>query len=302
MARSSKECGDGMFPFEGNCLIGKLECENPFIIPSKISDQIPPYPILLDGKQAQMVYSHELIKVWAHSIPPTLHAAVWNLSLFSFLWSCWLFRNEIVFNGIKWDSVQLFDLCILRLAWWCKGNWPVSSITVNDLASCPLSFKFLNCSSAKQSKIAWKPPSKGEVKFNTDGAVIGSFGEAGIGGCMRNDWSRCLVIFSKSVGVVDSTTAEILAIKEAISIFRISRWATKYKLQIETDSKLVEWFTNLHSIPSVFKQLILSCLELCKDLEWQISHIPRECNSCVDSLAKRGIHRLVDYCEVWQDP
>ncbi|KAK8598114.1 hypothetical protein V6N13_095505 [Hibiscus sabdariffa] len=50
------------------------------------------------------------------------------------------------------------------------------------------------------------------------------------------------------------------------------------------------------------QQLILSCLELCKDLEWQISHIPRECNSCADSLAKRGIRRMVDYCEVWQDP
>ncbi|KAK8715816.1 hypothetical protein V6N13_043142 [Hibiscus sabdariffa] len=82
---------------------------------------------------------------------------------------------------------------------------------------------------AKQSKIAWKPPSKGEVKFNTDGAI-------------------------------------------------------------ETDSKLVvEW------------QLILSRLKLCKDLEWQISHIPRECNSCADSLAKRGIRQPVDYCEVWQD-
>ncbi|KAK8631681.1 hypothetical protein V6N13_028463 [Hibiscus sabdariffa] len=228
-------------------------------------DQIPPYPIPLDGKQAQVVFLSEIMQLSSYC--ERGHERC--------LLELHMVKNETVFNGIKLDSAQLFSLCTLRLAWWCKGNWPTSSITVTDLASCPLYFKFLNCSIAKQSKIAWKPPSKGEVKFNTDGAVNGSFGEAGIDRCMRNEWSCCLVIFSKSVGVVDSTTAEILAIKEAISIFNLSRWTINYKLQVETDSKLaVEWLTNPHSTPSVFKQLILSCLELCKDLERQISHIP----------------------------
>ncbi|KAL4290342.1 hypothetical protein GQ457_14G016850 [Hibiscus cannabinus] len=34
-----------------------------------------------------------------------------------------LFRNEVVFKKISIDSNQLFDICLLRLSWWCSANW-----------------------------------------------------------------------------------------------------------------------------------------------------------------------------------
>ncbi|KAK8693906.1 hypothetical protein V6N13_071473 [Hibiscus sabdariffa] len=94
----------------------------------------------------------------------------------------------------------------------------------------------------------------GELKFNFDGAVNGSFGEAGIGGCLRNGSAKLLLAFSKSVGRVNITTAEILSLLEAVKLY-------------------------------------------CFD--WEISRIPRECNSLADNLVKTDITPSLDYVEEW---
>ncbi|KAL4318982.1 hypothetical protein GQ457_18G008170 [Hibiscus cannabinus] len=152
------------------------------------------------------------------------------------------------------------------------------------------------------TKSDWNPPDSGELKFNTDGVVSGSFGEAGIGGCLLNNNARCLITFSKSAGLTDATSAEILAIKEACSLFVISLWAKKYKLLIETDSKLaVDWMMNPHLCPAVFKPLVLSCLDICKNIEWRVKHVPREGNHLADKLAIKGIGRAATLCNITQE-
>ncbi|KAK9037857.1 hypothetical protein V6N11_022756 [Hibiscus sabdariffa] len=78
-------------------------------------------------------------------------------------------------------------------------------------------------------EITWIPFKFGELKFNIDGTVNGSFGKAGIGGYLRNENSRCLVTFSKNVGYADLTTDEIVTILKAVLIFKKS----KFKHQTE---------------------------------------------------------------------
>ncbi|KAL4311451.1 hypothetical protein GQ457_01G029990 [Hibiscus cannabinus] len=181
-----------------------------------------------------------------------------------------------------------------------KAYDTVDCLSVNDLIGNPINFHF------KQrqlwvTKSDWNPPDSGELKFNTDGAVSGSFGEAGIGGCLCNNNARCLITFSKSVGLTDATYTEILAIKEACSLFVISMWAKKYKLIIETDSKLAVDWMNPHLCPTVFKPLVLSCLDICKNIEWRVKHVPREGNHLADKLAKKGIGRAAALCNITQD-
>ncbi|KAK8513864.1 hypothetical protein V6N12_037232 [Hibiscus sabdariffa] len=115
--------------------------------------------------------------------------------------------------------------------------------------------------------IAWCPPAGGELKFNFDGATVGSFGQYGIG-------------------------AKILAFHEACLIYRKTSWAKDFKVIFKIDSSLVaDWLMNPQRCPLTFKPLIASCLEVCKGLEWKISHVSRTCNTFGDILAKKGISR-----------
>ncbi|XVE86722.1 hypothetical protein DITRI_Ditri18aG0056600 [Diplodiscus trichospermus] len=51
---------------------------------------------------------------------------------FTVLWSLWLYRNEIVFKGRHLDPLKLIDTIKVRLAYWCKGNWPSLVASVDD--------------------------------------------------------------------------------------------------------------------------------------------------------------------------
>ncbi|KAK8595983.1 hypothetical protein V6N12_064487 [Hibiscus sabdariffa] len=48
-------------------------------------------------------------------------------------------------------------------------------------------------------KDAWCASTMGSFKFNTDGAVVGSFGPTGISGVLRNHKGEVLVEFSRSI-------------------------------------------------------------------------------------------------------
>ncbi|KAK8568841.1 hypothetical protein V6N12_007379 [Hibiscus sabdariffa] len=133
------------------------------------------------------------------------------------MWTCWLFRNAIVFRGLKADGSQVFDLCIQRLSCWCNVKWPDSGILINGLINCPYHFADVMVKQVITPNIAWCPTADGELKFNFDGATTGSYGQAGIGGCLRDVLSKCLLTFSKYVGIVDCTSAEILAFRKLFS-------------------------------------------------------------------------------------
>ncbi|XVF77486.1 hypothetical protein PTKIN_Ptkin14bG0048100 [Pterospermum kingtungense] len=103
--------------------------------------------------------------------------------------------------------------------------------------------------------------------------VRGQPGAAGIGGLLRDNNSKILLKFSKSVGIADSNLAELMAIKEAFELFIGSRWANDFRLAIESDSaNVVKWINNPHAIP------------------WRF----REENAEADALAKAGVERSVD--------
>ncbi|KAK8651215.1 hypothetical protein V6N13_140827 [Hibiscus sabdariffa] len=179
-------------------------------------------------------------------------------------------RNKVVFKGSKVDCGQLFDINILRLSHWCKASWPVVLMSISDLLSCPSNFALFGkiLSSKKQS--CWVPPSSGFLKFNTDGAVCGSF----------------------------DVVAELLAINEALVLFNSSKWYSHCYLIVECDSELVaKWLKVPSSAPSVFKPLIDSVLHNGDTLLWSITVTPRECNELADRLAKQGIARAKDYFE-----
>ncbi|KAK8564790.1 hypothetical protein V6N12_058372 [Hibiscus sabdariffa] len=99
-------------------------------------------------------------------------------------------------------------------------------------------------------------------------------------------------MFSKSIGVIDVTSAEILALKEACVLFSKSRWVQLFSLILETDCEsVVVWFNKPVSNPFAFKKLVEECIESCVGCSWSIRAVSREANCSADKLAKSGICR-----------
>ncbi|XVF07321.1 hypothetical protein REPUB_Repub06bG0128200 [Reevesia pubescens] len=62
----------------------------------------------------------------------------------------------------------------------------------------------------------WEAPPHRFLKFNVDGFVMGKLEPGGIGGVLRNEDGIMLLVFSKSVGIVDSNTSEFLRSKRPL--------------------------------------------------------------------------------------
>ncbi|XVF83470.1 hypothetical protein PTKIN_Ptkin16aG0489500 [Pterospermum kingtungense] len=114
---------------------------------------------------------------------------IWRLLFFTTVWSTWLFRNEVVFNGSKANFEKLIDDVRLKVAVWGKLKWPNLKDGTIDIA------RNLN---------VIKIP--GGVK---------SVRSVGIGGVLRDSDANVILCFSKAAGNIDSNLAELIAVKEA---------------------------------------------------------------------------------------
>ena len=65
--------------------------------------------------------------------------------------------------------------------------------------------------------MSWLSPPFGSLKFN--GASRGKPGLACIGGVLRNFKGEVVFVFSKHVGIKDSSEAKVLVILEALRIY-----------------------------------------------------------------------------------
>ncbi|GMI78516.1 hypothetical protein HRI_001520900 [Hibiscus trionum] len=150
----------------------------------------------------QVVVPNKLVdffKVWLLSKPRRVQTWIWKLSFFSFSWSIWLARNETVFSNSKFSADYIFNLGVLRLGWWCKALAPENVGDLNVVLNDPIRFQDICGFKAK------------------------GFGNAGIGGVMRNERGETIISFSKNVGRLDATSTEILAVLEAMKIIKTNR-------------------------------------------------------------------------------
>ena len=76
-------------------------------------------------------------------------------------------------------------------------------------------------------------------KKNVDGSFKGKTRPMGIDGVLRDNTTTVKLVFSKSIGVANSNVAELLAVREALSVYATSRWASSHRLIIECDSSNV---------------------------------------------------------------
>ncbi|KAL4347636.1 hypothetical protein GQ457_17G017110 [Hibiscus cannabinus] len=139
---------------------------------------------------------------------------------------------------------------------------------------------------------SWIAPKVGCFKFNVDAAVKGSFGEANVGGILRDHNGTVLIRFSESIRLSDPTGVELVAILKACQVFSSSRWFNTSNLFIETDSLLaVNWIENLRLSPTCFTNLVQNRNSFRMLYKLKVCFAFREQNCKAHQLAQEGISR-----------
>ena len=134
---------------------------------------------------------------------------------FVIIWSIWLMRNDMIFNGKAYDFRQIIDTIKLRTAWWFKAKWPNSVNSILDIVRFPNNIQSPIKSKAVKNVTLWKAPPSGSLKFNVDGSARGKPGPAGIGGDVLKDcMAATKAVFSRAIGVADSNVAKLLAVRD----------------------------------------------------------------------------------------
>ncbi|KAK2653791.1 hypothetical protein Ddye_013647 [Dipteronia dyeriana] len=128
------------------------------------------------------------------------------------------------------------------------------------------------------------------LKFNVDGSARGNPGHAGISCVLRDSNGKAVCLFSFSVGLIDSNSAEILAIKKVVELCLFDPSLHCRVISIVSDSKVVvSWINNddfdsLEHVNSI--NYIRSHLKSWDGLE--VVHASRMYNYFTDNLAKLG--------------
>ncbi|KAK9029250.1 hypothetical protein V6N11_026371 [Hibiscus sabdariffa] len=203
--------------------------------------------------------------VWGSLAPFKVECFVWELLLGQILTRLELVKmgfnvNEVYNCGLCGASDEymehLFFNCKYAQAIWhkwcniwelriafqmedCGGGHELSGL--NGLCRLKTSCRIQNVRSVARvkkricQKDEWDAPPASIVKFNTDGTVKGGFGSTRVGGVLKDHSDNLLLKSSNSSGIVDPASAELLAIKKAISLFASSKLAGDMNMQVETD-------------------------------------------------------------------
>ncbi|KAK2648314.1 hypothetical protein Ddye_015803 [Dipteronia dyeriana] len=146
----------------------------------------------------------------------------------------------------------------------------------------------------------WIPPPSDVLKFNVDGSVRGTAGQAGIRGVLWVNPSNILCSFSIGIGVQDLITAEILAIAKACELCISQMELTGKSIVINSDSRAaVSWINNEDLGNINFSHLIYDIRNILLRLgKTTVEFSSRASNSLADTLAKQGSAREEDVL-VW---
>ncbi|KAK0599556.1 hypothetical protein LWI29_006326 [Acer saccharum] len=217
-------------------------------------------------------------------------ARAWSALFFAMTWTIWEARNERVFKDVSISFEKAVDMVKFRVGWWFKyigkgSKEPITLILLNIAERC------VDVKTPKLPKHKdWMSPKPELLKFNVDGSARGVPGHAGVGEVLRDCRGRVLCVFSDSVGIQDSVTAELSAIAKACGLC-LSRTELKgAKISVVSDCKQVVAWINCNGVGEwKYLLLILEIRSLLSRLnQVVVEYEPRETNHFADALAKRG--------------
>ena len=134
---------------------------------------------------------------WQHALPNKCSKEVWIMAFYAIIWSIWLLRNNMVFNGKVFDFKQTIDTIKFCIASWFKAKWPDCSNTLMDVVRFPNAIEIPRVAKNAKKAILWASPPLDSLKFNVDGLARGTSEPVGIGGVLRDGKATVKAIFSR---------------------------------------------------------------------------------------------------------
>ena len=125
------------------------------------------------------------------------------------------------------------------------------------------------------------------MKVNTDGALTKNPAQSACKGIFRDSEGTYLGGFAQNLNTNSSFNVELLADITAIEVACSKGWLN---LWLETDSQLVMLaFRNKSIVAWELRNKWCNCIELITNMNFVVSHIYREGNSCADDLTNLGL-------------
>jgi ribonuclease HI len=230
---------------------------------------------------------HDVWKIcdrsWGPQCKLVITAAI--IHIFNAIWYC---RNQSRFNNVKPLLKSAKSLIIVNTS--ISGNNTKATATASMLE-----FKILKFFNVKPhppnapviKEVLWLPPIVSWIKCNTDGAAIGSPGQASCAGVFRDHNALFLGAFNVNLGISIAFHAELLGVMNAIEVAHEKGW---WNLWLETDSVMVTLaYKSPAMVPWMLRNRWFNCMHLLKDMNFILSHIYREGNALADRLASLGL-------------
>ncbi|KAK4476678.1 hypothetical protein RD792_015838 [Penstemon davidsonii] len=249
-------------------------------------------------------------RIWEFLITPTQFLSFMNLPPSSWLHDnlTGMSFNNIIYPNISWD--RLFAATVWAI--WKSRNSAVFANKVEHTREIVFTIKKMVMdfehafpgkkliSKATTVQADWVKPDKGWFKVNTDGSVLVEKKSAAAGGVIRDDEGVWILGFSRNLGDVTITVAELLAAREGLSL----AWERRLPcIILELDSEVVVKLirradTSQHPLGAVIED----CRRLL-GMPWEskIVHTKRSGNACADALAKLG-HSIGREGHSWDSP
>ncbi|CAJ2641500.1 unnamed protein product [Trifolium pratense] len=210
------------------------------------------------------------------------------VNIFNVIWFC---RNQCRFNDKSMNIRSAINLIITGVS--LSGNSSklnAKSSIEEFLILKAFSVQFNNTPPPLIKEVLWQPPIFNWVKCNSDGASLGNPGPSSCGGLFRNSSAEFLGAFAYNLGISNSLSAELNGAMYAVELAHHFGWKN---LWLETDSMLVvNAFKSSKTIPWHLKNRWDNCLLLISSMNFFVSHIYREGNTCADKFANLGLSIL----------
>ncbi|KAJ7980383.1 Protein SENSITIVITY TO RED LIGHT REDUCED like [Quillaja saponaria] len=140
----------------------------------------------------------------------------------------------------------------------------------------------------RRHRCLWRPPFTGWTKLNYSGKGYDGNKNAGFGGVFCNEFKQQLLVYSGSLGGVDSKIANAEALIQGLKCLPYITAPIK-RLVIEgNDFRLSQWINHALEPPKQMRELVRQIWDLLRKVEWVVYHVYDEANSLAIELAHKS--------------